>query len=174
MKKIFAVFAIAVIMFSFTACKKEPVIGYEPQMPQGLIDETERQKNSPTAEIVRTADFDGIWKHEATDKYYYIYNGIIFLLDRLDAGEEEYEVWGNVVAVQTVEKVIAEKYDVDDKELESEDVFTMYISGNYSSSSEGTTVVIGENRTKTVTNDGKEYIFKLIRTVDDWPEGYYN
>ena len=175
MKKILALFIALIATVSFTACEKEPVIGYQPEIPQEWIDEAEKEKNNPYTELVRTADFDGIWQNEATGEYYHFYSGHVFLLDKLDAGVDEYQLWGTAVAVQTVEKEIAANYDIEaENEIKADDVFTMYFNPAYTSTTDGTTNLIGENRTKTVTAEGKEYIFKLVREVDEWPEGYWD
>lgn len=175
MRKIIVLIMVVIAALSFAACEKEPIIGYQAEIPQEWIDEEEAEKNNPYTELNRTADLDGIWQNEATGKYYQLYNGHIFALDRIDAQEDEYDWWGTVVAVQKVKKEVAAEYNAEaENELKNEENFSLFFSANYTETAGGNTTMIGSGRTKTVLDDGKEYTFKFIKAVDDWPKGFYN
>lgn len=176
MKKLLALFIAVVTLVSFTACEKKEIIGYEPEIPPEWAEEEEKMKNDPTTEINRMNDFNGIWQNVADGKYYHIFGGRIYLLDKLDAGAGDYIEWGTIVAPQRVEKEFAENYNpAGGNNIRPDDVITVDIRTSYSSVYQVTATLIDENRIKTVDTDGKEYIFKLIEIVYNYPEGigYY-
>ena len=157
MKKITALFIAIMTIFSFAACEKKQIIGYEPEISQEWIEEMEKYENT---EVVVTTEFDGIWQNERTGKYYHFYNGHLFELDKVDAGADEYSLWGTVVVFHPTQKELEEK------------VFSVHYNLRDIQTADGTTTLIDEDRTKTVTVDGKERIFRFVQDVYDWPEGY--
>ena len=173
MKKILVLLTIFATMFSFAACKKEPVIGYDPEMPQEWKDAIEAEKNSTTTVVARTYDFDGIWRLQSTGEYYQIYDGYIFILDRLDAGEGEYTFWGSTIADQKIDKEIAASMSSSGGNgLATDDVINQHGYKEGVGAFEAVTTVINSSTTKTVTENGEEFIFAFVKECDGYPEGF--
>ena len=166
MRKIIVLLLAAAAAVSFTACKKDP------EIPPEWAEETEKAANSPIKEVNRTTDFDGVWKSETTGDYYYFYNGHIFLMDNSDSGENEYYLWGTTVIIQSVEKEKAEEYETGNKKLEAGEEFAQHYNSQMVIPVEATTTVITENKVKTVTANGDEFVYTFVESVDDWPAGY--
>ena len=172
MKKFVAIVLVFSAMISFAACSKKEVVGYDPVMPQEWVDAIEEQKNSLTTEAVRTNDFSGIWQNDATGEYFHVFEGGIYKVARPDATEEEVEVWGGATLVQVINKEDEMKYMYDKNPLVPGEELQVY----YDCYGEGEVVeklvVLEEDRTKVITESGREITFKRVQEVTDGPAGH--
>ena len=167
MKKIITLFIVVVLLLSFAACEKKEIIGYEPEIPEGWEEEMEKAQNNP--EINRMNDFNGLWKSETDGKYYHVFCGRIYTRESLDS--DYYSEWGTMVAPQRVDKEYADNYNLaGENEIRPEDVITVDFRSSYTEEYQATATAAGENRIKTVTADGKEYYFRLLESVYNYPE----
>lgn len=173
MKKILALILVIISTLSFAACKKEPVIGYEPKIPPEWAEEEERQNNEEYGESIRTIAFDGIWKEVSTGKSFYVFNGFIFVPETGEENSERYVEWGTMVAIQMVEKervdtvsgLGRDSFNVGDK-------VKLLINSGYTSILNAEITVISADKMKVTAEDGTEGVFKFVGDVDGWPIGY--
>ena len=170
MKKLMVLLIAIISALSFTACKKEPIVGYEPEIPEEWYEEAEREKNNPNTEIVKTTAFDGVWQKVSTGEFYYFYNGHIFEVDSPDDSAEA-PLWGTVVILQNVLKEEAADYEAKIG-YEPGEEYIVHISSSYSEISEVKLVGMEGDRVKTILPDGKENVYKFVKTVEVWPEGF--
>ncbi|MBR5587079.1 MAG: hypothetical protein IKW02_03860 [Clostridia bacterium] len=170
MKKTLALLIALVSAFSFTACKKEPIIGYEPEIPKEWAEEAEKEKNNPYTEIIKTTAFDGVWREASTGKLYYFYNGHIFEMENVE-DTSEIPLWGMVVIAQTVEKVKKDEYE-SKLGYEAGEEFAAYINSTNSEINEAKLIAVEEGKVKAVLPDEKEIVFKYVKAVETWPEGF--
>ena len=173
MKKLITLIIAMAIVFSFASCGKKEIVGYDPEVPQEWKDAWEEEKNSPTTEVIRTTDFAGIWQNELTGEYYHMYNGEIYLIDRPDATEEEVQEWGIATIVQEVKKEVAHEYTSGGShELVSGEEQDLYYESVLKTEAVEKIVVIDSDRTKVITESGREITFKFIQKVTDHPAGF--
>ena len=157
-----------------TSCEKKEIVGYDPPTPQEWLDELEAEKNREDTDVFRTYDLDGIWRDSATGQLYQVYMGHIFKLDKIDAGIEDYSLFGTMVAMQNMLKTEAEEMDTSNggnARVPGEE-YDIYFSVPTSQEGEGTLIMVDEKTVKTVTKSGKEFTYKFIQACDSWPEGF--
>lgn len=174
MKKLIAISIIFILALSFAGCKKEPVVLYDPEIPQEWIDATEEEAKKTTTGLTRTNDFNGVWKHKESGDYFHCFEGTIYVIDNLNPSLGKTVFWGTTQSVQEVEKTFASGYDYTIKnEFNPGDTLVQYYSSSYAGESlETITTVIDSTHTKTVTSTGREFNFEFVKEVDGPPSAY--
>lgn len=172
MKRLIAFVLALTAMVSFASCGNKEIMGYDPEVPQEWIDAIEEEKNSPTTEVVRTGDFNGIWQNELTGEYFHVIEGEIYCVKRPEATEEEVQPWGSATIVQVVNKEDVMKYMGGINELIPGEEQQVYHSAYEDKEMVEKMVVLEEGRTKVITESGREITFKFIQEVTDGPAGY--
>lgn len=157
----------------FTSCEKKEIIGYDPPTPQEWLDELEAEKNRSDTDVFRTYDMDGIWRDRATGQLYQVYMGHIFKLDKIDAGINDYYLFGTMVTIQNMLKTEAEELNENGGNSRMPgDKYQIYFNVADTQETEGTLVIVDDDTIKTVTKEGSEFIYDFLEASNDWPEGY--
>ena len=83
----------------------------------------------------------------------------------------EIPLWGMVVIAQTVEKVKKDEYE-SKLGYEAGEEFAAYINSTNSEINEAKLIAVEEGKVKAVLPDEKEIVFKYVKAVETWPEGF--
>jgi len=172
-KKILVFILLVITLLSLAACKKEPIIGYEPKIPPEWAEEEEREKNEKYAEAIRTLAFDGVWKNVSSGKSFYVFNGFIFDSEILEDGTKSYFEWGTIVALQMVEKEKVDEINGAGREsLESGEKIQLILNSGYTNITNAEITVVSDEKIKVTASDGTEEVYQFVDEVDGWPKGY--